>query len=160
VLRGFEETGLDIPVITSNGNGSATQLRSYAAFVPKTLLVPAMFNQVPDQIPPGALKRKVDEYYSAYRTTLGILPDGSANLAWDSAFIVIDALKKYGPNATARQIHDYIENLHGWTGIDGEYDFRDGSQRGLGERNILMMRWDPERGVFAAVSKAGGLPLR
>jgi branched-chain amino acid transport system substrate-binding protein len=165
VLHGVDEAGLDIPVVTTPGNSSATQLKSYAGFVPKTLIMGAMVNQVSDPAqlasrPNGPLKRKIDEYYGEYKTTLGILPDGSSNIAWDSAIIVLDALRKYGPNATPRQIHDYIENLHGWVGINGEYDFRDGSQRGLSEKNIVVVRWDPAGTAFVAVSKPGGLPLR
>lgn len=165
VLHGYDEAGLDIPVATTPANSSATQLKSYAAFVPKTLLMGGMFNQVcdPAQLASrmnGPLKRQIDEYYAAYKKTLGIVPDGNANIAWDSALIVLDALRKYGPNASARQIHDYIENLHGWVGINGEYDFRDGSQRGLGERNLMIVRWNPSENDFVAVSKPGGLPLK
>jgi branched-chain amino acid transport system substrate-binding protein len=160
VVRGFTGAGLDIPIATTNANGSAAQLKSYASFIPKTLLIAAMLNQVPEQVPAGPVKRKIDEFYAAYRAALGFAPEGSANLSWDAATIVVDALRKYGPNATARQIRDYIENLHGWIGINGEYDFRDGSQRGLGEKNLIVMRWDPARNVFSGVSRPGGTPLR
>jgi len=64
-----------------------------------------------------------------------------------------------GPNATAAQLHAYIEDLHGYTGITGTYDFRDGSQRGLGVDSTLIMRWDPEKSGFVSVSKGGGAPL-
>lgn len=160
VVRGFTGAGLDIPIATTNANGSAAQLKAYASFIPKTLLIAAMLNQVPDQVPPGPIKRKVDEFYDAYKAALGFAPEGSANLPWDSATIVIDAIKKYGPSTTARQIRGYIESLHGWLGINGEYDFRDGSQRGLGEKNLVVMRWDPTKNVFYGVSKPGGLPLK
>jgi len=160
VLRSFNDAGLEIPVATTNANGSAAQLKTYVSFVPKMLLVAAMLNQIPDQIPPGPVKRKVDQFYADYRTMLGILPEGSSNLVWDAALIIVDALKRYGPNATASQIRDYIENLHGWVGINGVYDFRDGSQRGLGENNVIVTRWDSARNVFVAVSAAGGAPLK
>jgi branched-chain amino acid transport system substrate-binding protein len=160
VVRGFTQAGLDIPIATTNANGSAAQLKSYATFIPKTVLIAAMLNQVPDQIPRGPIKRKVDEFYNAYKTTVGFLPEGSANLPWDATNIIIDAIKQYGPSVTARQIHDYIENLHGWVGINGEFDFRDGSQRGLGEKNLVIMRWDPAKNVFYAVSQPGGVPLK
>jgi branched-chain amino acid transport system substrate-binding protein len=160
VLRGFSEAGLEIPVATVNANASAVQLKSYAGFMPKTLLIAAMLNQVPDQLPNGPVRRKVDEFYDAYKSTLGFAPEGSANLAWDATLIVIDALRKYGTNASASRIRDFIGGLHGWVGINGVYDFRDGSQRGLGPQNVLVMRWDPARGGFLAVSKPGGAPLK
>jgi branched-chain amino acid transport system substrate-binding protein len=158
VLRGIAEAGLDIPVATTNANAYSVQLKSYAGFMPKTLLFCGQFHQVPNQIPNGPVKRKIEQYYEAYKT-IGVAPEGSNSLSWDSTFIVIDALRKYGPDATAQQIHDYIESLHGWIGINGEYDFRDGSQRGLGEKDGIMIRWDPVKNVFVGVSKPGGLPL-
>lgn len=158
VLRGANEAGLDLPIATTNANASAAQLRGYASFIPKTLLIAAMFNQVPDQLPPGPIKRKVEQFYEDYKTLLGFAPEGSANLAWDSTYIILDAVKRYGPSVTARQIRDYVESLHGWVGINGVYDFRDGSQRGLSDRDVLMTQWDPVRNTFVGVSKAGGLP--
>lgn len=158
VLRGANEAGLDLPIATTNANASAAQLKGYASFIPKTLLIAAMFNQVPDQVPNGPIKRKVDQFYGDYKALLGFAPEGSANLAWDSTYIVLEAIKKIGPGATARQIHDYIEGLHGWIGVNGIYDFRDGSQRGLSAQDVLMTRWDPAKNGFVGVSKAGGLP--
>ena len=158
VLRGANEAGLDLPIATTNANASAAQLKGYASFIPKTLLIASMFNQVPDQLPAGPIKRKVQQFYGDYQALLGFAPEGSANLAWDSTFIVLDAIKKYGTGVTARQIRDYIEGLHGWIGINGAYDFRDGSQRGLSDRDVLMTRWDPARNAFVGVSKAGGIP--
>jgi branched-chain amino acid transport system substrate-binding protein len=159
VLRGIAEGGLDIPVATTNANAYSVQLKSYAGFMPKTLLFAGQFHQVPGQIPDGPVKRKIAQYYAAYKT-IGAVPEGSNSLSWDSTLIVIDALKKYGPAATAQQIHDYIENLHGWTGINGEYDFRDGSQRGLGEKDGIIIRWDPVKSAFVGMSKPGGMPLK
>lgn len=165
LLRAYKQVGLDIPAATPPSNSSATQLKQYAGFIPDNLIITVMFNQVSDPaqiaaLRNGALKRQINFYYDAYRKTLGFAPDGNANIAWDSANIVLDALRKYGTNATARNIHDYIEGLHGWIGINGEYDFRDGSQRGLDDRNVVIVRWDPAREVFVAISRPGGMPLK
>ena len=73
--------------------------------------------------------------------------------------VIIDALRKIGPNATAAQLHTYLEGLHDYTGITGTYDFRDGSQRGLTVNSTLIMRWDPDKADFVSVSKAGGDPM-
>jgi hypothetical protein len=51
-------------------------------------------------------------------------------------------------------------NLRGWTGADGPYDFRTNPQRGVGENNVVMVRWDAQRGVGVGVSRLGGAPLR
>jgi branched-chain amino acid transport system substrate-binding protein len=97
--------------------------------------------------------------YAAGMKDNGMPQDFQTGMAWDPAMIVIDALRKIGPNATAAQLREYIENLHGYTGITGTYDFRDGSQRGIGVDSALIMRWDPDKNDFVSVSKAGGVPM-
>lgn len=70
--------------------------------------------------------------------------------------IMISALRTLGTQATAQQVRDYIVNLHGWVGINGVYDFRDGMQRGIGQRSQVMDRWDKTRSEFIAVSRPAG----
>lgn len=59
----------------------------------------------------------------------GVKPDLGYNLAWDPTMLLVDALRKLGPDATALQLRDYILSLHGWAGINGVYDFSDGRPR-------------------------------
>jgi len=36
------------------------------------------------------------------------------------------------------------------------YDFRDGSQRGIGQNAYVIDRWGPDLGDFVAASRTGG----
>jgi branched-chain amino acid transport system substrate-binding protein len=74
--------------------------------------------------------------------------------------IVISALRKFGPTATAAQIRTYITNLQGFPGINGEYDFKAEPQRGLQRDATVMVKWDPTKNDWYAVSRAGGAPLK
>jgi hypothetical protein len=49
-----------------------------------------------------------------------------------------------------------LSGLHGWAGINGIYDFRDGTQHGVGQNAIMMCRWNLETSTFSPVSKRGG----
>ena len=69
-------------------------------------------------------------------------------------------MRALGPDVSAAKLHDYIENLHGISGISGDYDFRDGSQRGLSIDKLLVMKWDPPKDTWTAVSGHGGRPMR
>ena len=73
--------------------------------------------------------------------------------------LILDGFRHAGLGATAAQLHDYIENLHGWTGIYGVYDFRDGSQRGLGGQSAALFQWDAGKNDFALASGPGGSTL-
>lgn len=158
ILRGIADTGLDVPVETTNANLTYAQMKAYASFMPKDLLFAAPPAVAPDQLPNGPVKRKVMEFIDAFKST-GTRPDIGQALAWDPTFLVIDAYKKLGLNATAAQIRDYLANLRGWVGINGAYDFRAVPQRGVGVKNVVIVRWDPAKETWVGVSKLGGAPL-
>ena len=70
--------------------------------------------------------------------------------------IVIGAFRQKGLDASAAQINDYIQHLNGWTSINGTYDFRAVSQRGVGMDAVIMDRWNAATKDFVVVSKPGG----
>jgi hypothetical protein len=84
------------------------------------------------------------------------LPGFPHQVAWDPAMIIVSALRKLGPDATAAQVHDYMENLRGWIGINGAYDFVAVPQRGLGLGSVVITRWNAGNERWEAVSKGGG----
>ena len=79
--------------------------------------------------------------------------------AWDPGMLLVDALRKLGPDTSAASLRAYLVDLQGWVGADGPYDFRAAPQRGVGENNVVLVRWDADRGQGVAVSKFGGAPL-
>jgi ABC-type branched-subunit amino acid transport system substrate-binding protein len=132
-------------------------MKQYAQYIPNNLIFPGLPYLARQAASPK--ERAVqDTFYDAFKP-LGIVPDLIQSFSWDPASIVIDALRTVGPDASADQIRQYIENLHDYIGINGIYDFRDGSQRGLGVDSALIMRWDPEKLDFVTVSKGGGTPM-
>ncbi len=162
LFRGEAEAGLQIPTATTNGNLTYAQMKQYAAFLPKELYFPTPAGVTPLAANPaivGAqLAKRIQSYFDAFKAA-GITPDGGHILAWDPAFIVFDALQKLGFNASAAQIKQYISSLRGWVGVNGTYDFRASPQRGLNDKDALIVRWDAARNTWVPVSKLGGQPL-
>jgi len=70
--------------------------------------------------------------------------------------LVVQALRKLGTDATAKQLRDYIEPLHGVAGTNGLFDFRDGSQRGMGLASVVVVKWDSAKKNWSTVSDVGG----
>jgi branched-chain amino acid transport system substrate-binding protein len=155
-LRGASEAGLNVPVGISQSNAFSDQLKSYAGFMPPQLLISSEANLSPNPPVGKDFKNAITSYYNAFRAT-GIEPEVSYSLAWDASRIVLDAFKKYGPDATADQIKSYIEGLRGWTGADGSYDFSGGSRNGLDSTAMMVFRWEPVKATFTPVSKPGGV---
>jgi branched-chain amino acid transport system substrate-binding protein len=156
LLRGVADAGLDIPIFTSAANLTYAQMKAYGGFLPKQLLFPGFAFMAPEQMP-RAVKAKIATFLGAFKAA-GITPDNGQAIAWDPAFIMIDALRKLGPNASPAQIREYVANLRGWAGIGGTYDFRAVPQRGLDINNVVIVRWDQEKGTWTGVSKLGGYP--
>ena len=155
-LHGLQDVGLNVPVATTSANMVVKQMQSYNAFMPKDVYFQGVNYIAGIQ---HAKETKQMQTFTATIKEAGIPQDFQGGMVWDPALIVIDALRKIGPNANATQLRDYLETLHGYQGIAGTYDFRDGSQRGLGPENALIMRWDGDKSDFVSVSKAGGVPL-
>jgi hypothetical protein len=80
-------------------------------------------------------------------------------LPWDSSQQLLDGLRLLGLDATGPQLRAYLADLHGWTGINGTYDFRRYPQRGIGVDSLYLVHWDPKQSQFNLVSKGGGAPL-
>ena len=155
LLRGLHETGVDIPTACGNGNMVYTQLAGYAAFLPTQLYFPGRRSLVQDPNAPPAIKAAQSKYFDAFKS-INVRPTLINTLAWDPAMLVLDAYRKLGSDATADQINDFIQHQNGWAGINGFYNYTNGSQRGLGIDDVVIDRYDPAKAEFVVVSKAGG----
>ena len=154
-LRALHDAGMDVPVVTSSANMVDSQLKGYQSFLPKELLFPGVsFAAGLSRSKPVAAAQKL--FVDTMKAN-NIDPTLQVGLPWDPALIVIEALKKLGPNATAAQLRDYIAGLHDFAGITGMYDFRSIIQRGVGRGDVVMIRWDGTKAdPWSAVSKLGG----
>jgi branched-chain amino acid transport system substrate-binding protein len=160
VFKGLVQAGLDLPVASATSNATHPQMSAYKAFLPKELYFPT--GQWPRFAGGFAFSPKVAaaraRFYQAFDEAK-IKPDTGSTLAWDPAWIVLDALKALGTGAQASQIRDYIQHISDYGGINGTYDFARVPQRGLGEEDVIVMRWLPDKDDWGIVTEAGGRPL-
>ncbi len=160
LVRGIHDAGIDLPVATSNGNLTYAQLTTNAPFLPNQLYFAGIPSPATvEALPRGATRDAVTAYVNAFKAA-GTRAEIGQYQAWDAAWIVVDALRHVGLNASATQIRDYIAGLQGWVGVNGPYDFRSVPQRGIGMSAVNVVRWDPSATVWVAVSKPGGEPLK
>jgi branched-chain amino acid transport system substrate-binding protein len=155
-LRALKDAGLEkVPVITNQGNLVHAELEQFASFVPDRLYLTAPRFVTYDISMKGPVRDAQRTFYDALRAK-GIEPDGPHSLSWDASLIFIDALRRLGTGATAKGLRDYLEGYHGYAGTIGIFDFRDGSQRGVGLSSVVVVRWSPERKTWSTVSEIGG----
>jgi branched-chain amino acid transport system substrate-binding protein len=158
LLRDAYQANLGLPIVTSGGNMNADQLSGYASFVPSELYLmsPAWGDNA--HLAPGTVRTASDAYLAAFRAA-GYRPDQSASDVWDAATLAVEALRKFGPDASAEQIRTYIAGLRNRAGVNGLYDYTKIPQRGIGIDWVVIVRWDPDHHAFVGASKPGGIPL-
>jgi branched-chain amino acid transport system substrate-binding protein len=122
VFKAIAQSGLNIPVVTTDGNMTVAQMQQYASFMPAELYSPTSLWAADPVLPPGRVKLALKGFLNTMQGA-GMKPDRGTTLAWDAPLMVIDALRHLGTQATAPQIRDYLEHLRGFAGINGIYDF-------------------------------------
>jgi branched-chain amino acid transport system substrate-binding protein len=159
IFRALAASGLKVPVMTTSGNMTYSQMAQYKAFLPDELYFPVAEWVVrdPAQLAPGMAAQHAT-FYGSYAAA-GRQPDISSELAWDPAMIVVAALRHLGPNASAPQIHDFITHLAGYAGVDGVFDFEKVPQRGLDVSAAVVTRWNKKSETWEVVSRPAGIPL-
>lgn len=158
VLRAIKEADLEVPIATTNGNMVYHQIKQYAGLLPKDLYFPGP-GYIAGQAASAKERALQQQFVDAIKQKGGI-PDYETGEGWDPALLVIDALRHLGTNATPDQIRRYILSSRGMPGISGIYDFSTGNQRGLSEKDVVVMRWDDAKDWWTAVSLPGGMPLK
>ena len=159
VFRGLTAVGLDVPTGINNGNASYAEMTQFASILPRQLYFFGAPMLAPGETTDSKVKAAVDSYFSTLKS-MGVRADVIQTVAWDPALIVVNALRKLGPSATASQLRAEIATLSGWIGVNGQYDFKKYPQRGLGPGAIIVARWAADKGTWVGVSKPGGEPLR
>jgi branched-chain amino acid transport system substrate-binding protein len=130
-------------------------MQQYATFLPTDLLFGGILSWAPGDVGPGPIHDAQMAYVAALRAK-NLRPEAGYATVWDPAMMLVEALRRLGPDARSDQIRGWLGDLHGWTGTDGVFDFHSYPQRGISVNSVLLMRWDHERKSFVAASHRGG----
>lgn len=155
VLRGANDAGLDLPIMTGAGNMTFAQVAQWTGYMPRQLYFEGFLAMATGPDVPAAVRKAQETFRRAFAAA-GVVPDGGYVGIYDMAMMYVDAYKHLHDNPTAAQVHDYIEGLRDWAGANGVYDFKDYPQRGLGPTSNVVETYDAAKHDFVAVSKPGG----
>ena len=150
VLRGIADANLTIPVFTSNGNMSVAQLDGYKSFVPKELLFAAYPALTADAVADRGVAQRIDEFRAQMKAA-GASADLLHAIPWDPAYLIVDAFRRAGPDATPQKLRDALNGVDGWPGLLGRYSMKAIPNRGLGLKALIVARWDPARSTWVTV---------
>jgi branched-chain amino acid transport system substrate-binding protein len=160
VLSGMQQLGMDnLPTMTTNGNASDSEMQRLASELPSQLYFPGAPFMAGVQSLTGQTKTEVQAFDAAMAAAGQKVPDEGDALSWDPGLILVSALKKLGIGATAAQIHQYIDSLTDFEGINGTYNFTDPSipdNRGLTISSVYIAQWNKSQGQWSAASGPAG----
>jgi branched-chain amino acid transport system substrate-binding protein len=160
VLKGMQGLSMEsVPTMTTNGNASTSELQGMSAELPTQLYFPGAPFMVGAASLTGQTKTQVQAFDTAMQGAGVKVPNEGDALAWDPGLLLVAALKKLGTNATASQIHQYIDGLASFAGINGTYNFTDKSlpdNRGLTITSVYIAKWDAASGGWTGASGPAG----
>jgi branched-chain amino acid transport system substrate-binding protein len=159
VFKAVTQAALDIPIATTDGNMTHAQMSQYASFLPKELYIPAsQWAGLGEEETDSAEVTKAQKAFSDACKEANVRPDAPVSLAWDPGLIVVSTLRALSDKATAADVRSHISQLKGFAGINGTYDFTQFPQRGVGEAQAVVTRWDSTQKIWKVMSKPAGIP--
>lgn len=103
------------------------------------VIMPSTKIVVGDQLPDNDIqKQKILDYVKAYKAKFNREPGTMVAYGADAAFIVVDAIKKVGPDRA--KIRTAIENTKGYVGLSGIYNISPEDHNGLSMKDIVMIK--------------------
>lgn len=135
--KAYTQLDLKAPVIQSHGIGNQVFLDTAGASA-NGLLAPLGRLLVADQLPPEDPQKEVIEQFIAdYEAEYNESPSTFAGHAYDGFKIAVQALREAGTDPEA--LRDYIENLQGFVGISGVFNFSPDNHSGLDKTALAIV---------------------
>ncbi|MCL5959564.1 MAG: ABC transporter substrate-binding protein [Chloroflexi bacterium] len=118
--RNAQQVGLNVPMFLNTSNANSTFFDLTGEIPRKGLLytggVKAMYaDDLPNTDP---AKAKAKDFSARFTAKFGVAPEANESWGADSADMILDALKKVGPDRT--KIKDFLENMK-YDGVAGTY---------------------------------------
>jgi branched-chain amino acid transport system substrate-binding protein len=150
-LKAIQQAGLNLPVMTTNGNLANAFLKRIADYTPKTLLIPATrdfwWQTLPASDPSVKLEK---DYHDRYQAKYNESPDFGPGVGYDAILNIAAALRKSG-SADAKKLRTALEQLAGAQGVVGPYTMGADNHRGLSLQDVAIVQ--AQNGRFTYVGK-------
>ncbi|MBW2059115.1 MAG: ABC transporter substrate-binding protein [Deltaproteobacteria bacterium] len=138
VTKNWKQLAMKIPLYQSHGAAS----KKFLAMTGKAaegIIFPAPKLIVADQIPESDPQKPVlIRYREAYESKFHHSVSKFGGNAHDAIRIIAKALESVGPDST--KIREYIENLKGYTGVVGVYNYSPTNHNGLTKDYFVMVK--------------------
>lgn len=138
LTKNFRQLGLSVPLIHSHGVGNKAFIELTGAeaegviFPTGKLLVAGALDAADPQ------KKVLEDYSKDYQAKYGTPPNSFGGYAADALQLVIEALRKAGPEPA--KIRDELEHTSDYKGITGVFNFSAEDHNGLDKEDLVMVQ--------------------
>lgn len=138
IAKNVKQLGIKAPLFECHGAGDPIFWK-IAGEAGEGVMMPSTKIVVGDQLPDSDIqKKKIIDFVNAYRKKFNREPGTMVAYGADAAFIVVNAIKKVGPDRA--KIRDAIENTKGYVGLSGIYNMSPMDHNGLSMTDIVMIK--------------------
>ncbi len=138
IPKNVKQLGIKAPLFECHGAGDPIFWK-VAGEAGEGVMMPSTKIVVGDQLPDNDIqKQKILDYVKAYKAKFNREPGTMVAYGADAAFIVVEAIKKVGPDRA--KIRTAIENTKGYVGISGIYNISPEDHNGLAMKDIVMIK--------------------
>lgn len=138
LAKNVKQLGIKAPLFECHGAGDPIFWK-VAGEAGEGVMMPSTKIMVADQLPDSDIqKKRIQAYIKSYRDKFKHEPGTMVAYGADAAFIVVNAIKKVGPDRA--KIRDAIENTRGYVGISGIYNMSPKDHNGLSMKDIVMIK--------------------
>ena len=138
IPKNVKQLGIKAPLFECHGAGDPIFWK-VAGEAGEGVMMPSTKIVVGDQLADNDIqKQKVLDYVKAYKAKFKREPGTMVAYGADAAFIMIEAIKKVGPDRA--KIRAAIENTKGYVGISGIYNISPEDHNGLAMKDIVMIK--------------------
>jgi branched-chain amino acid transport system substrate-binding protein len=138
VAKNVKQLGIKAPLFECHGAGDPIFWK-VAGDAGEGVMMPSTKIVVGDQLPDSDVqKKKIISFVKAYRKKFNHEPGTMVAYGADAAFIVVNAIKKVGPDRA--KIRDAIEHTKGYVGLSGIYNLSPKDHNGLSMKDIVMIK--------------------
>ncbi|GAB2766437.1 ABC transporter substrate-binding protein [Sinomonas soli] len=149
-LKGLQQLGIDLPVMTTDGNLANTFLDRIKDYTPKTLLIPATRDFWWNSQPNGPAADLEKKYHDDFSGKFGSQPDFGPGVAYDAVLLIAEALKKAG-SADPSAVKTALEGVSDFEGVVGTYNMSANDHRGINASDVKMVQ--AKDGKFVSVDQ-------
>jgi len=138
VAKNIKQLGIKAPLFECHGAGDPIFWK-VAGEAGEGVMMPSTKIVVGDQLSDNDIqKKKTLDYVKAYKKKFNREPGTMVAYGADAAYIVVDAIKKAGPDRA--KIREAIENTKGYVGLSGIYNMSPKDHNGLSMQDIVMIK--------------------